>query len=323
MHEVVPSVKIPWAAPDGKTAAVVVDGVLDEAVWSGAGVMGPLVNNMNGKPDVEGLIDGQKVQRELHKTVVRVLWDEEALYLGFEVEDDDIWARQAERDSINWRRDELIEIAIDHGDEITFYHFALSPLNVQYDAFVLIPEPPMDYDPWNRQLGLLHWDAHWQSAVRLDGTLDVVKKWKAAPLRDRDRGYTAEMAIPWVNFRTTTTPDGESVRQTVYPQVGERWRLEVFRVERPRVKAEVLADKKKYVDRETVLRLLAIDAQELDRLVKRGYLPLVGGDPNHIQLVQVQWRVALANEEWQSWAPTYSNMTHVPGRFGVIEFVKE
>ncbi|MGH7594450.1 MAG: carbohydrate-binding family 9-like protein, partial [Gemmatimonadales bacterium] len=53
-------------------------------------------------------------------------------------------------------------------------------------------------------------------AVALDGTLNDP--------RDRDRGWTVELAIPWAAF-------GDSGRNVVPPRAGARWRVNFSRVE--------------------------------------------------------------------------------------------
>ena len=41
--------------------------------------------------------------------------------------------------------DEVVEIFVDpDGDEVSYYELEFSPLNVQYDLFNFIPEPPAD-----------------------------------------------------------------------------------------------------------------------------------------------------------------------------------
>jgi hypothetical protein len=63
------------------------------------------------------------------------------------------------------------------------------------------------------------WDSDWQTAVALDGTVDRGQ--------DRDRGWTAELAVPWSEICQNTEvqcPVGE----------GTELRMNLFRFERPK-----------------------------------------------------------------------------------------
>ena len=160
--------------------------------------------------------------------------------------------------------DEVVEIFIDpDGDEITYYEFEFSPLNVTYDLFNFIPSPPMDFNPSAPFVGLADWDARGvQSAVKIDGTLDEVADWEPSSPLDKDRSLTVEIAIPWSVFRTTTTPHNTSI-VTLPPQPGQRWRMGLYRVERPRVAPQ--------------------DGRALDRRDAQAYTQLQAWSPTHLR----------------------------------------
>jgi hypothetical protein len=62
------------------------------------------------------------------------------------------------------------------------------------------------------------WNGRWQAAVDLRGTLD--------DRRDRDEGWSAELAIPWTEIcEHTKTP--------CPPAAGQTLRINAFRFERP------------------------------------------------------------------------------------------
>jgi hypothetical protein len=149
----------------------------------------------------------------------------------------------AEREDHYWN-DEAVQILLDDGgDEITYYEFGFTPQNSVYTLFNFIPTAPMDYNPWQRYIGLPNWDPRGlRSAVCVDGTVEQVSQWRETPAKNRDRGYVVDVAIPWESFRTSTTPGGLAMRRTVWPQPGERWRLGLFRVECPRVPRDVAQD---------------------------------------------------------------------------------
>ena len=240
VHEVVASCRVPHlstaAAGDSIASAIVVDGVLDEPAWARAARLGPFVNNVTGRPDLTCDPGDGLASAPPSETHARLLWDDEALYLALEASDADVWARDLPRDNGGIAGDEGFRVFIDDGgDEITYYEVDVTPLNRVYDAFNLIPSAPVDYNPWSRQIGLPHWDAIGvQTGVSEHGVVDVVDQWDQPFAGPLDRGYTVEVAILWEAFRTTTTPSSYTIRQTPGPQPGEKWRLGLYRVERPR-----------------------------------------------------------------------------------------
>ncbi len=229
VHEVVPTAHAARVA----TGAIRIDGVLDEDAWAIAERIGPFVHSPSGAGEFP-LANGGSVP--LAPTHARMLWDDKAIYFAFDVSDTDVWGRDVPRDEPTLPGDEVVEVFIDpDGDELTYYEFEVSPLNVQYDLFNFVPRAPTDLNPSARFIGLADWDAEdVRSAVSVHGTLDRVESWDSAAPMDTDVGWTVEIAIPWRVFRTTTTP-GTGTRVTLPPRIGDRWRLNLFRVERPRV----------------------------------------------------------------------------------------
>lgn len=227
LHEVVP-------AADAHRAAgpVRVDGVLDEPDWARAERIGPFELNL---AEGQSPPPGVDATHPPAPTFARLLWDERALYIAFEVEDRDVWGRATARDDPRLPGDEVVEVFVDpDGDEATYYEFEVSPLGVVYDLFNVIPASPTDFNPTAPFLGFAHWDAHEvETAVVVHGTADRVPDWEPVGPLDEDRGWTVEIAIPWTVFRTTTTPS-EHGRVQLPPVAGDRWRLGLYRVERPR-----------------------------------------------------------------------------------------
>lgn len=221
VHEPVPETTARRAS-----GPVVVDGRLDEPAWARADRIGPFgfavpPRDASARPSAA--------------TWARVLWDDRALYVAFEARDPDVWGRDVGRDHPRLPGDEVVEVFVDpDGDEVTYYEFEFSPVGAVFDLFNLIPESPADFNPSARFVGLAAWDARgMQHAVTVDGTADRVPDWDPAGPIDEDRGFTVEVAIPWDVFRTTTTPAPDG-RVHLPPHPGDRWRLGLFRVERPR-----------------------------------------------------------------------------------------
>lgn len=177
------------------TGAINIDGRLDEPAWRTAGTTGPLVNPQSGAP--AGATDA-------HGTV-RVLWDDQNLYLGWEVTDDNLVETGTTRDAHYWDND-TTEVMIDpDGDGRNYYELQVSPGNHTFDTQHATPRTPPPF-------GNVGWNPNVRSAVVANGTLGNPA--------DNDTGYTVEMAIPWtdINAGAPHTP----------PQVGDAWRINFF-----------------------------------------------------------------------------------------------
>ena len=156
-----------WAPPKTVTAAaagpVTLDGVLDEEAWAGAEVAGDFVQfePSEGEPASE-------------RTEVRVLRAADGLIVGarmFASDPSEVRTTLTRRDDS--RNADAIVVALDsYDDGRTAYVFGVTAAGVQFDAIL---QGGRDDDSW---------DAIWRSAVRVD-----------------DRGWTAEMRIPYSQLR--------------------------------------------------------------------------------------------------------------------------
>lgn len=207
---------------------IVVDGRLDEAAWARAERLGPFVLTTTGAPSPSG-----------QATHARVLWDDERVYFAFEVEDRDVWARDTHRDDVALPADEVVEVFLDDGGEgVTYYEVEVSPKNVVFDLLCLT-------EPGDAFTAFAHWDAKaipalgplgLETAVSVQGTLDVVASGATAvEVATPDEGWTVEVALPWTALWNTSRYADQ--RAPVPPRVGDRWRLGLYRIERPRVAA--------------------------------------------------------------------------------------
>jgi hypothetical protein len=178
---------------------VTIDGKLDEAAWRGAQALDlQKVILAGGKPN--------------QPTKARVMWDKENLYVGFECVDNDVWATYARRDMHLWE-EEVVEIFVDpDGDGRNYLEFEVNPLNTQVD--LKLPTAGL-----GKLEDLLKWDAAgWKTAVTVDGTV--------GDRADTDRGWTCEMAIPLKDL----------VAAGEMPKVGDQWRVNLYRIDRPNKK---------------------------------------------------------------------------------------
>lgn len=187
-------VAVPISAPP------TIDGRLDEPGWQEA-VAHPMVHSLDGEPYTR------------RPSTVRWAWDDQALYVGAEIEDPDVWSDFVERDDPLWDA-EVFEVFVFGDDRRRDYlELQVSPRGTVFDA---------RFERYRK--GEQAWNGSWRSAVDLRGTLDH--------RRDRDEGWSAELAIPWTEIC-------EHTEVTCPVAAGQSLRINAFRFERPRGKGAV------------------------------------------------------------------------------------
>jgi len=175
------------------TSAIKIDGRLDEQAWKDAAPVGDFVNNRDGA-------------RSKLATEARILYDANFLYFSFRSVDKNIWATMKQRDQHLWL-EEVVEVFVQANPAVPNYvELEVNPLNAMLDIYLLDTRKPLHYESWNSEK--LQW------AVQVDGTVDG---------KDGDREWTCEMALPFEDIATAIHNP---------PQPGDRWRLNLFRVER-------------------------------------------------------------------------------------------
>jgi hypothetical protein len=88
--------------------AVVVDGKLDDAAWKAAGT-------------IEFRFPWDKQTGAKQKTVARLLWDDNYLYVGYDCEDTDITAHYTERDDPTYK-DDAVELFLNPDPTQEWYY---------------------------------------------------------------------------------------------------------------------------------------------------------------------------------------------------------
>lgn len=156
--------------------------------------------------DIEGDIRPLPAKR----TRAKMLWDEDYLYIGAELEEDRIWATVKERDQVIFV-DNDFEVFIDpDGDTHRYYEFEMNALNTVWD--LLLARPYRDGAP-----AINGWDIHGlKTAVHIDGELNN-------PFAD-NKSWSVEIAMPWKALK-------ECAWEERAPRVGEYWRINFSRVE--------------------------------------------------------------------------------------------
>jgi hypothetical protein len=177
---------------------IVVDGALDDPGWQSAAWTTTFVD-----------IEGNSRPVPPLRTRVRMTWDERFFYIGADLEEPHLWATITRRDAVIFQDDDF-EVFLDpDGDTRRYMELEINALGTVWDLF--LPKPYREggkaVNEWTIT-GL-------RAAVRLEGTLNNP--------RDRDRGWSVELALPWETL-------SDSGRITVPPRNGDRWRVNFSRV---------------------------------------------------------------------------------------------
>lgn len=174
---------------------IAIDGNAEEASWQNA-------------PWSDSYIDIEGEKTPKYDTKMKMVWDDDYLYVFAKMEEPHVWATLKERDTIIFYNNDF-EIFIDpDGDTHNYYEFEMNALNTIWDLFLSKPYR-------NGGVILGSWDFKGiRSAVSIQGTLNNSN--------DEDQGWQVEIALPW-SFRTH--PGG----QTAIPK-NEIWRMNFSRV---------------------------------------------------------------------------------------------
>lgn len=174
------------------TAPLVLDGKLDEADWAASQSTGPFVQTMTGAP---GAFPAE----------ARVVYDAQALYLGYQVSDEFLKTSFKNPDDHLWEQD-TVEVMLDpDGDQLNYFEIQVSPAGVVFDTRYDSRRKPPPF-------GHLDWASNTRAKVVTSGKLND---------DEADHGYTVEMAIPWSAFAAGSTPAAP-------PAEGAEWRVNFF-----------------------------------------------------------------------------------------------
>jgi hypothetical protein len=175
-----------------------IDGDLSKPVWDDAPWSEPFV-------DIEGDFEPEPT----YLTRVKMLWDDEFLYVGAQLVEPHVWATLTEHDSVIFH-DNDFEIFLDpDGDNHDYGELEINALNTTWD--LRLPKPYRDGGPAQNE-----WEIPgMKTAVKIDGTLNDPT--------DEDKGWSVELALPWSALA--------SLNGGGRPEVGAQWRINFSRVE--------------------------------------------------------------------------------------------
>ena len=176
-----------------------IDGKLNENSWKFAPFSNSFVD-----------IEGENKPTPLHDTRIKILWDEEYLYIGALLDETHIWATYTDRESVIFHENDF-EIFIDpNGDTHNYYEIEVNALNTIWDLLLIKPY---------RDLGraITSWDLKgMKSAVYIEGTINDPS--------DIDEYWSVEFAFPWSALK-------EHAFENRKPKHGEQWRMNFSRVQ--------------------------------------------------------------------------------------------
>ena len=205
---------------------ITVDGDLNKTIWRNAPKSPRFVDMINGMP---GFFD----------TRAAALWDDEALYVAFWVEEPFVEARLTQRDTTIFQEND-VEVFIDGGD--CYYEFEINALNTIYEVFFIWKDAFRKFDQ-------REFDVHSREAYTFGGNhdRDAITFWRGTHPRglrwaftdwdfpglrtavqvqgtlndnsDIDKGWTVEIAFPWAGM--THLAGGRSLP----PKDGDTWRI--------------------------------------------------------------------------------------------------
>jgi hypothetical protein len=195
-----------YVARKVKNGAIKVDGKLDESAWKEAKSTGLFLATKTG---------GAAAQA----TEAKLLYDDKFLYAAFEMKDNDVWATYKNRDDKLWQ-EECVELFIDwSGKGRDYIEIQVNPNGAIFDSFL-----PTYRKHWKAKKDY-DYDSGVIAKVKVDGTV--------ANRKDTDKGWVVELAVPFANLKGPA-----AVGPTIPPKVGDVWRINLFRIDRPQGKAE-------------------------------------------------------------------------------------
>jgi hypothetical protein len=199
-------------------------------------------------------------------TQAAMAWDNDRLYVAFTCVDPEPWGTLMQRDQFLWN-EEVVEVFLDpDGDGHDYPELEVSPHNIVVD--LLIPRRP---DVSTDASVAAHWD--------IEGLETAVSK--------HESGWVVEIAIPWKSLA------GGGV--TSAPREGDRWRVGLYRIERPGGPSRVARIE---------------EIQKKLEGVAEGAQPELRKELENLQ----------GTSQALAWSPTRRSF-HDPERFGVVEFV--
>ncbi len=137
------------------------------------------------------------------KAIGRITWDTDHLYVYANVTDSEVFSEFKNQDDPLWKQD-CVELFIDaDGNRRGYVELQVNPNNATFDSW---------FPAGRAAKGDEEWDSNMQTAAQINPGV----------------GWEVEIAIPWAAIKGRD----ESMQVRLPPQVGDRWRLNVVRVDK-------------------------------------------------------------------------------------------
>jgi Carbohydrate family 9 binding domain-like/WD domain, G-beta repeat len=192
---------VAYRAVGKRGEAIRIDGKLDEEAWKAAPWTDDFVD-----------IQGEDRIKPRFRTRVKMLWDDNYLYIGAEMEEPHVQGTFTKRDSYIFHEDNDFEVFINpDGNNHNYAELEMNALNTVWDLRLKKPyrDKGRAEDAWDIP-GL-------KTAVHVDGTINNP--------RDIDKGWSVEIAIPWEITKALNDKPGKP------PRDGDHWRINFSRVQ--------------------------------------------------------------------------------------------
>lgn len=219
-----------------------IDGDLTKPVWKNA-------------PRSSRFMDMVTAELALYDTRMACLWDEEALYVAYWIQEPQVRATQTKRDSFIWF-DNDVELFI--AGEDCYYEFEINALNTVYEVFFIYQDAMKrpgnrflpEFDLYKREVDVL---SGFQDASRI-GKHHRGKRWAimdfdclgletAVQVQGRinnpsvvDEGWTVELKFPWKGLSPLFA------RPALPPKEGDVLRMDFSRFESLRYHGKTAAE---------------------------------------------------------------------------------
>jgi len=177
---------------------IVIDGKPGEISWGNAAWTSDFMD-----------IEGSKKPVPEFRTRIKLLWDQDYLFILAELEEPHIWAYFDEHDQIVYHENDF-EIFLDpDGNAYDYFEFELNAANTLFDLFLTKPYR-------DGGIPLITWNAPgFKSAISISGTLNNPA--------DTDQKWTIEMAIPFESLKLGL--------KSQVPLDGQIWKANFSRVQ--------------------------------------------------------------------------------------------
>lgn len=179
---------------------IIIDGKINEELWSKTEWTDLFVD-----------IEGELKQKPYYETKVKMLWDDKYFYFAAFLQEEHIWAKLKEKDTVIYY-DNDFEIFIDpDGDTHNYYELELNAFETIWD--LLLIKPYRDAE----KVAVNAWDiTDLKVAVDINGTLNNPT--------EKDEYWTVEVAIPWSSIK-------ELSYTAVPPKHNNQWKVNFSRVQ--------------------------------------------------------------------------------------------